>query len=109
MMTSRTLSTWVLVAASISMTSMSRPCAISTQASHSPHGSAVGPCTQFSPRARIRAVVVLPTPRGPGKHERLRDALGGDGVAQRLRDAALPDDVIEPLRPPLSREDLVGH
>ena len=67
MMTSRTLSTWVLVAASISMTSMSRPCAISTQASQVPQGSAVGPVTQFRPRARIRAVVVLPTPRGPEK------------------------------------------
>jgi hypothetical protein len=32
-----------------------------------PHGSAVGPFSQFSPRARMRAVVVLPTPRGPEK------------------------------------------
>ena len=30
-----------------------------------PHGSGVGPLTQFNARARIRAVVVLPTPRGP--------------------------------------------
>ena len=65
MITSRTLSTPVCVAASISSTSMSRPSAISTQASHTPHGSAVGPFTQFSARARMRAVVVLPTPRGP--------------------------------------------
>src|SRR5262245_33895822 len=63
--TSRTLSTCVCVAASISRTSMSRPCAISTHASQTPHGSAVGPCTQLRPRARMRAVVVLPTPRGP--------------------------------------------
>jgi hypothetical protein len=67
MITARTLSTWVLVAASISMTSMSRPSAISTHASHVPHGSAVGPVSQFSARARMRAVVVLPTPRGPEK------------------------------------------
>ena len=67
MMTVRTLSIWVLVAASISITSMSRPWAISTQAWHSPQGSAVGPCSQLSPRARMRAVVVLPTPRGPEK------------------------------------------
>ena len=46
---------------------MSRPCAISTQASQTPQGSAVGPWTQLRPRARIRAVVVLPTPRGPAK------------------------------------------
>ena len=67
MMTSRTLSSRVCVAASISRTSMSRPSAISRQASHMPHGSAVGPFSQFSARARIRAVVVLPTPRGPAK------------------------------------------
>ena len=65
MITSRTLSMPVCVAASISSTSMSRPSAISTQASQTPHGSAVGPFTQFSARARMRAVVVLPTPRGP--------------------------------------------
>ncbi len=65
MMTSRTLSTPVCVAASISRTSMSRPAAISTHASHAPHGSAVGPDWQLRARARIRAVVVLPTPRGP--------------------------------------------
>ena len=67
MITSRTLSTCVLVAASISRTSMSRPCAISMHASHAPQGSAVGPFSQFSARARMRAVVVLPTPRGPEK------------------------------------------
>ena len=65
MITSRTLSICVCVAASISMTSMSRPSVISRHASHVPHGSAVGPFSQFSARARIRAVVVLPTPRGP--------------------------------------------
>ena len=65
MMTSRTLSTPVCVAASISSTSMSRPSAISTHASQTPHGSAVGPFTQLSARASMRAVVVLPQPRGP--------------------------------------------
>ena len=65
MITSRTLSTSVCVAASISSTSMSRPAAISTHASQVPHGSAVGPVWQLRARARMRAVVVLPTPRGP--------------------------------------------
>ena len=65
MMISRTSSTLVWVAASISSTSMSRPSVISVQASQTPHGSAVGPCSQLSARARMRAVVVLPTPRGP--------------------------------------------
>ncbi len=67
MMTSRTLSMPVFDAASISRTSMSRPSAISRQASHTPQGSGVGPFSQLSMRARMRAVVVLPTPRGPPK------------------------------------------
>ncbi len=46
---------------------MSRPSAISIQASQAPHGSAVGPFWQLRQRDRIRAVVVLPTPRGPAK------------------------------------------
>ncbi len=46
---------------------MSRPAAISRHASHTPHGSGVGPFSQFSPRARMRALVVFPTPRGPAK------------------------------------------
>ncbi len=32
---------------------------------HSPHGVGVGPCSQFRQRARMRALVVLPQPRGP--------------------------------------------
>ena len=88
---------------------MSRPSAISTQASQTPHGSAVGPFSQFSARARMRAVVVLPTPRGPEKTNDCAMPLGGDRVAQRLRDAALADDVIEPLRAPFAGENLVGH
>ncbi|MEZ5291871.1 MAG: hypothetical protein R2745_12360 [Vicinamibacterales bacterium] len=67
MITSRTLSTPVWVAASISRTSMSRPSAISMQASQVPHGVGVGPWAQFRARARMRAVVVLPQPRGPAK------------------------------------------
>ena len=35
------------------------------QDAHSPHGSGVGPCAQFSERARILALDVLPQPRGP--------------------------------------------
>ena len=33
--------------------------------SHTPHGVAVGPWMQFSERARMRALEVLPQPRGP--------------------------------------------
>src|SRR5262245_15224825 len=98
MTTSRMVSMPVWLAASISSTSMSRPCAISTHASHTPQGSGVGPCTQLSARARMRAVVVLPDPRCP-EDECLRDAAAGQRVAQRTRDGLLPDDVIEALWP----------
>ena len=62
---SRTLSTPLLEAASISTTSTARPSAISTQGVQTPHGSAVGPFSQLSALATSRAVVVFPTPRGP--------------------------------------------
>src|SRR5665811_1709751 len=32
---------------------------------HSPHGTEVGPLSQLSALARMRALVVLPQPRGP--------------------------------------------
>ena len=64
---SRASSTPPCEAASISITSMlpGPAGARATQESHSPHGSGVGPCSQFSERARIRALEVLPQPRGP--------------------------------------------
>src|SRR5437588_2226656 len=39
--------------------------ASATQESETPQGSGVGPLTQFRERARIRALDVLPQPRGP--------------------------------------------
>ena len=39
--------------------------ASATQESHTPHGVGVGPCSQFSERARMRADDVFPQPRGP--------------------------------------------
>ena len=39
--------------------------ASATQDAQMPHGSGVGPCSQFSERARILALEVLPQPRGP--------------------------------------------
>ena len=109
MITSRMLSMPVCVAASISSTSMSRPSAISTQASQTPHGSAVGPFSQFSARARIRAVVVLPTPRGPAKTNACASRPLAERVAQRPRHRLLADDVVELLRAPLAGDDLIGH
>src|SRR5204862_3571134 len=62
---SRMLSTPVLEAASISKTSIDFPNVISSQEGHRLQGVIVGPSTQFRPLARIRAVVVFPTQRGP--------------------------------------------
>ena len=64
---SRVSSTPPWLAASSSITS-SEPgpfAARSVQLWQTPHGSGVGPCSQFSERARMRAVEVLPQPRGP--------------------------------------------
>jgi hypothetical protein len=38
-----------------------------THAEHVPSGCAVGPCAQFRDFARMRAIDVLPVPRGPAK------------------------------------------
>ena len=66
---SRMLSTPVLEAASISITSRAVPAAIVVQSSQVPQGSGVGPSLlrQLSERARILALEVLPVPRGPLK------------------------------------------
>ena len=58
-------STELFEAASISMTSSDVALAIATQESQTPHGSTVGPSTQFRQAARIFAIEVLPVPREP--------------------------------------------
>ena len=64
---SRASSTPLWLAASISTTSRDPPPSrdSSTQLSQVPHGVSVGPSAQFRHRARMRADVVLPHPRGP--------------------------------------------
>ena len=62
---SRMASTCVLLAASTSIRSTKRPRSISVQALQTPQGWAVIPVSQFSDLAKIRASVVLPTPRVP--------------------------------------------
>src|SRR5213594_1875662 len=62
---SRTSSTPVFDAQSISMTSTEVPWAISAQAGQVLQGVPVGPFSQLSALARMRATVVLPTPRVP--------------------------------------------
>ena len=61
-------STELLEAASSSWIQYERPCANEMQDSHSPHGSRSAPgLRQFMVFAKILAVEVLPTPRGPQK------------------------------------------
>src|SRR5438876_6037532 len=64
---SRMLSTPVLDAASISKTSIDFPAAISWHEGQTLHGVIAGPLSQLRPLAKMRAVVVFPTPRGPEK------------------------------------------
>ena len=54
-------------APSISRTSIDAPSDISLHDAHLLHGFGPGPLWQFNAFARIRAVVVLPVPRGPVK------------------------------------------
>ena len=62
---SRIWSTLVLDAASTSSKSTKRPLSISVHAEQTPQGSAVMPVSQLRALARMRARVVLPTPRVP--------------------------------------------
>ena len=66
-MRSRVSSTFERDAASTSSRSTNRPSSISTHALHSPHGFEVTPVSQLMHLARMRASVVLPTPRVPEK------------------------------------------
>jgi hypothetical protein len=58
-------STPLLEAASSSWTSSEDPRLISTQDEHTPQGSPSDKAVQLRAMARIRAVDVLPVPRGP--------------------------------------------
>jgi hypothetical protein len=60
---------------SSSITSTDEPSVIEVQCSQSLQGVAVGPCSQLSALARIRAVEVLPVPRGPGEQVRVVEAV----------------------------------
>ena len=62
---SRASATPLLLAASISTASTSSPAMIARQMSQRSHGVGVGPVTQLSALARMRAVLVLPMPRAP--------------------------------------------
>ncbi|MNY11134.1 hypothetical protein D3C86_1441460 [compost metagenome] len=55
----------VRLAASTSIRSTKRPSSISRHTEHSPQGVELTPFSQFRHLARMRAMVVLPTPRVP--------------------------------------------
>ena len=71
----------------------------------------VGPCSQFSDRARMRAVDVLPHPRGPGEQVRVVGAAGLQGARQRLGHVLLADHLGQRARPvgPVERQCHVAH
>ena len=62
---SRASSTLLLLAPSISTTSTSFPWMMLRQMSQASHGVGVGPFSQLSAFARMRAVEVFPVPRAP--------------------------------------------
>ena len=116
MIASRTLSTPVFEAASISSTSIERPSAISRQegqasASVVRQGVGVGfvglvTVDGLGKQARGRR---LPDAARARKEVGVMQALVLDGVAERPRDVLLPRDLLEGLRAPLACDDLVGH
>ena len=63
----------------------------------------------MSARASMRAVVVLPQPRGPAKTNACAMRLLLSALRERARHGLLPEDVVEALGPPLAGENLVGH
>ena len=62
---SRTSSTLLLEAPSISVTSTECPPVMDTQEGHCPQGEGVGPSLQLRALASMRATEVFPTPLGP--------------------------------------------
>ena len=67
--------------------------------------SAIGPCSQFSARARMRADARLPHPRRP-EQVRVVDPVVGQGPLEWLGDVLLADHVGEHVGsvPPIERE-----
>ena len=107
---SRASSTPPWEAASISTTSRCVPSRMATHCSHTPHGSAVGPFSQLTILARIRAVEVLPVPRGPAEQEGVEQPFLADRAHQRPDHVLLTEDLVGGLRPVLPVQgDVVGH
>ena len=83
-----------LLAPSISSTSTSSPVDTLRQTSHSLHGVGVGPFTQLSAFAKIRAADVFPTPRGTREQIGVTNPVARD----RLLAAPAPHAAARPVR-----------
>ena len=99
----------VFDAASSSSRSTKRPASMSMHAAQMPQGVGVTPVTQLRLFARMRAIVVLPTPRVPVSRYAWCSRPRVERVGERRDDVLLPDELGERLRPPLAGEDLVAH
>ena len=88
---------------------MSRPCAISTQASHAPQGSGGGPLHAVQRLRQDTRGRRFARAARAGKHECMGNASADNRVTQGARHGLLPNDLLKLLRTPLAREDLVGH
>ena len=88
-------STELFDAASISITSSEVARAIDRHDSHSPHGSVVGPRSQFRHAARIFAIEVLPVPREPTNRYAWWTLPRSTALRSVLHDGLLADDLGE--------------
>ena len=88
---------------------MERASLISLQRAHSLQGVGVGPRSQLRALARMRAALVLPTPRTPGEQVAVGDAAALDGVGEDAGDVLLPHHVRETLRPPFAGQNEIRH
>jgi hypothetical protein len=65
--------------------------------------------SQFSDLAKMRAIVVLPTPRVPVNRKAWWMRPLVERMRQRAHHMLLADQFSETLRAPFAREDLIGH
>ena len=105
----RTLSTEVLEAPSISITSRLAPLAISTQDRQVPQGFAVGPFSQLSALGEDARRARLPAASGTREQVGVGDAPARQAGFQRRRYEFLSGELVETLRPPAGSRDLIRH
>ena len=67
------------------------------------------PRSQFSDLAKMRAIVVLPTPRVPVNRKAWCTPPGIQRIGERPHHMFLTDQFGETLGPPLAGKDEIGH